>query len=281
MQKQVVVYAASGTTPGTATLYIQEGYYLQSVQCKNVAPCPGYVWLEYFYDRNEDTFGEILTTFWVRNATDYAYTPAIVVNKEFETELSSCVFHVLNQSATDNTYVFVVTYGKLPSYQLSHYHVEEHRGIWAYDDMIERHTDAGALEVDYIPAAGSWFELDTMFITAGITSALITISIQDSAGEVIKTLSTITTATGTWEIPILATSEEDNTASTPSSIGKTQDKLRIHYPDRLNITTASISAAEDLLIRMRGKLKDVIPTITYTGNTQHQAAYTDNYSQVI
>ena len=183
MQKLVTVYAASGTTAGTANLYIQEGYYLQSVQCKNVAPCPGYVWLEYFYDRNETTFGEILTTFWVRNTTSYAYTPAVVVNKQFETELSYCVFHVLNQSATDNTYVFVVTYGKLPSHQVSHYHVEEHRGIWAYDDKIERHTDAGVLEVDITPAAGSWFDLISVQLTTDLTGAEDVLLVIEDSGS--------------------------------------------------------------------------------------------------
>ena len=70
-------------------------------------------------------------------------------------------------------------------------------------------------------------------------------------------------------------------ATTPSTIGKQQDKLRIHYPDHLNLTISSIPATDDVIIRIRARLKDVIPTIAYTGNVQHQAAYTTNYSQVI
>lgn len=282
MQKTIAINCATGAAVSTGNLEIREGYYLNSVQLHNVNTSPLFIWLEYFYDKNETEFGEIIDHFWVRNTSGFGYAPARVINKKIETELSQIVFHVLNQSGTNQTAFFVCNYSKETITQTSSYDWENDRGVWQYNDMLERTDTNGAFEVDFIPAAGSWFDFESMAITATITSAAVTITVQDGGGLILKTLSTITTATDTWEIPILATSEEDNAASTPASIGKTQDRLRITYPQTLNITTASITADEDLLILMTCRLKDVIPTITFGTNSQQQAGYAaTRYSKVI
>ena len=281
-QTEVTVQCTSGIDVNQQTLFLQEGYYLNSIQLQNVDTSPLLIWVEYFFDRNESTKGEILDLWWTRNTSGYGYSPTKIINKLIGNELSKIVFNVINQSGTDETAIFVVTYSEQAITQTSTYDWENDRGIWQYNDLLERTDTNGVFEVDFTPAAGSWFELEQMKITATITSAAITITVQDGGGLILKTLSTLTTATGTWEIPILATSEEDNTASTPSSIGKTQDKLRITYPQTLNITTASITADEDLLILMTAKLKDVIPTITFGTNSQQQAGYSaTRYSKVI
>ena len=280
MQKLVTVNALSGTTPGTANLFIQEGYYLQSVACKSPAPCVGYVWLEYFYDRNETTFGEVLTRFWVRNTPDYDSHPAVVVNKQFESELSSVVFHVLNQSATDNTYVFVVTFGLLPSHQVSHYDLEEQRGIWCYDQRAKRITAGGTLTFTITPVAGTWFDIKQFNMTPVFASVDdMTLSIRgknnrDLARVCLLAGQTVGQAFG----PALATSADD-AATVSYSLGLPDTRYRVMYPNYIYVATSAVDVNDTLCLRLQCYLKSVAPVVTITNSID--AGYAEGSEEVV
>ena len=267
---------------GYLDFYIPRNHTVTAIQIQDEHTYPLYVRIEYYPDLGEE-YPFILFANFLRANSTYYNIPAVALNFPVDDEKGIIRVNMLNESGATVTPIVHILYkeGMTASYP-NHYNPEDHRGVWAYDQLIERHTNAGAIEVNFTPAPGSWFEIEMIHLAAGFSGAEdVTIIVEDSAGGIVKLLSEINTTTGTWDIPILATSEEDNTASTAASIGKTQDTLRITYPDSLNITTSAVPATDDILVRMRCKLKDQIPTITYTGNTQAQAGYVNDYSVVI
>lgn len=281
-QTEVVVQCTSGTAINQATLYLQEGYYLNSIQLQNVNTSPLLIWVEYFYDRNESTKGEILDLWWARNTLGLGYSPTKIINKLIAKELSKIVFNVLNESGTDETAIFVVTYSEEAITQTSTYDWENDRGVWAYNDMIERHTSGGVLAFTITPVAGSWFDIETISLTMGMTAAEdIQVEIQDVNGDALQLLMFDNTDTGELFGPNQMVHVGTEVATTPSTVGKKQDKIRVHYPDYLSFATSAASATDDILIRIRAKLKDRIPTIGYGTNTLPQAAYTDDFNKVI
>ena len=271
---------ASGVTEGTIDFRFPRDHYIQSFQLTDLLGYALYVRAEWYNDDSDD-IPEILFAGWLQNSLTYNDTPSITLNKFVDYEKGFLRFNILNRSGNAVIPIVTVYYADRPTHQVNYYDEEKFRGLWAYDDQIERHTSAGVITVDFIPLIGTWFEIDSLRITAGFTGAEdLTISHLDGANAVVKLLGVASTTAGVLELPILVTSEEDNVASTPSSVGKLRDTLRIKYPDKLRIDVSSVPATDDINIRMRAWLKSAIPTVTLGANCQTQAGYTAEYSVV-
>ena len=264
MQTEVTINCASGVTVATGNLFIQKGYYLNSVQLQNVHTIPLFVWVEYFYDRNESTKGEILDSWWIRNTAGYDYAPARIFNKKFDSELSKCVFHVLNQSGSDETAIFVCTYSKEISYQNNHYREEDHRGVWALDYQAQT-TDVagGSLILTITPAAGTWFKILSILIGPDdyTTDETIIVKIYDENDSPIKSI--IHNSGTDNEIlegpgfPVLADDVTSAEGSSRGSLGMYDSYVA--HPDKLRFITSALAQNETFTIRIRAKLKSAKP----------------------
>ena len=271
----------TGTAEGTLDFSFPRNVYIQSVMIQDQHSYPMYVRILWYHD-DSDEYPEVLFADWVRATCEHYDIPSITLNKFVDYEKGLLRICFLNQTAIDITPIVIVHYAETKTSQTNYYCREKHFGVWAYDDLIERHTDAGVLSFTITPHPGTWFDLDMMRLTGGFSGAeTITVTHEDVALATLKLIGEVSTTTGTIELPILATSEEDNTASTAESIGKLRDRYRIHYPDHLLISVSSVPATDDIAVQIRARLKSRIPTIAYIGNTQAQAAYVNDYSRVI
>lgn len=275
------VVAVSGGTETHTDFGCPRDYWIQSVQIFEDQLYPFYVRLEFYYD-DSDEYPEILFAGWFKATSGTNNINSIVINKKVYSERGILRACILNQSGTDLNPRIIVNFGPEATGQTSHYDRFVHQGIWAYDDMIERHTSAGVIDIAITPLAGSWIELYSIKVTAGMTGAEdITVEYHDENDETIETIIEDNTQTGSLFGPYKANYVSTAVATTPESIGKSEDVTRITYPDHIHILTSACPATDDLHIIIRARLKDAIPNITYGTNTQAQAAYTDDYNKVI
>ena len=259
-------------------------YWIQSVMISNVyAGCSFYARYEFYYD-DSDEHPEVLFTGWFRATTGHYNNMSIPLNKKVYSERGILRINFLCQAPTAIDPVVIVNFGPEPtgSAQTSHYDIEENRGVWAYDDLIERHTDAGTIEMSITPVAGSWFELEYISLTPALTGAEdISLEIQDAAGGVLALLIDDNTQTGTLRGPNQIVHVGTEITTTPETVGQpTGGRVRIQSPDCLYLTVSACPATDDIHIMLRARLKDRIPIIAYVGNVQSQAAYVNEYSSV-
>jgi len=257
------------------------GTYVSSVQVQDTHTYPMYVRVEYYID-DADTHPEILATGWLRATYGFYNANALYFNKCISKEQTRIRVYITNESGAAINPRVILYFDDVPTNQYSNYNVEDHRGVWALSAMWERKTDAGTVGVTITPAAGSWFEILSGKITGGFSAAEdIGVSIVDSNTVVVKTLVAINTTTGTVEFPQLAVLADD-TAQTASNIGKSNDRLRITYPDKLSFSVSSCAATDDITVTMRCLLKDVKPTIAFVdAKSGVQAGYANAMNKVI
>ena len=256
------------------------GTWVSSVQVQDTHTYPMYIRVEYYID-DADTHPEILATGWLRATYGFYNANALVFNKYISNEQTRIRVYITNESGAAINPRVILYFDDQPTNQNNNYDKDLHNGIWALRAVWERKTDAGTMGITITPKAGSWFDLLTCRITAGMTGAEdIAAQVVDTAGTIVQTLAKVNTTAGNIEFP--STSALSSvTATTAESIGASKELIRITYPDALNFTVSSCAATDDITVIMRSRLKDVIPTVTFAdAKTGVQAGGTP-YSKVI
>ena len=273
---------AIGTTEqGYCDFRVPRDHYVACVQIQDEHTYPIYVRVEY-YNSEGDEFPAILFCDWVRSNSTYYNIPAIALNFPIDSEKGILRVNMLNETGSDITPKVHIQYYNKPTNMVGHYEPEVHRGIWALDAKYERHTSAGVIDIVITPAPGSWIELMSFSLQAGFTGAEdVEVDYHDENDSVIEIIIVDNTTTGTLRGHYKQNHVSTVVATTPETIGKSENVTRVTYPDHIHIATSAVPATDDVEIRIRARLKDQIPTITLGTNVQVQGGYADAYNKVI
>lgn len=282
MTREVQGFVATSGTGETHTDFrCPKDYWIQSIQIYETQLYPMYVRVEFYYDVS-DEMPEILFTGWLRATSGSNNINSIVLNKKVYSEKGILRVCVLNESGVDLNPIAIVNFGLEATSQTDHYIPGVHQGYWAYDDMIERHTSAGVIDIRIVPLQGSWFEIEYIRLVAGMTGAEdIALTLCDENDQIMALLMSDNTQTGTLYGPNQIVHIGTEITTTPSTVGSPNTSIRVHYPDYIRIDVSSCAATDDIKVTLRAKLRDAMPSIVLGANNQSQAGYAAEYSKVI
>lgn len=159
----------------------------------------------------------------------------------------------------------------------AYYNEEDHSGVWAFCQRYKSVANS-KITVEITPQPGTWLEIENSVLLASDWSAAKSVyfDIEDENGLTIASHKADLDNNRLY-LPVFRSSADD-VAQSPNVRGWFTRK--IHYPDYLQINTATLASNELLTILIRAKLHSSTPYITVSAGAI-DTTFTDDYEKVI